>query len=84
MNLTEFIRKNDIKCKNGEEFEHSPEFFKIKEFERTCHRIYGDPFLEPETYEVRELDVTLAGSVEEKWDEKERKTKRRFFINRSF
>ena len=84
MNLTEFIRKNDIKCSDGEQFSHSPEFFKMKEFERTSHVIYGVPFLEPETYEVREFDVTLAGSVEEKWDNKERKTKRWFFVNRYF
>ena len=84
MNLTEFIRKNDIKCKDGEEFSHSPEFFKMKEFERTCHTIYGVPFLEPETDEVKEFDVTLADSIEEKWDKKERRTKRRFFVNRSF
>ena len=31
MNLTEFIRKNDIKSKDGEDFDHSPEFFKMKE-----------------------------------------------------
>ena len=31
MNLTEFVRKNDIKCNDGEEFGHSPDFFKIKE-----------------------------------------------------
>lgn len=35
MNLTEFIRKNDIKCTDGEEFDHSPEFFEMKEFEKT-------------------------------------------------
>jgi hypothetical protein len=84
MNLTEFIRKNDIKCKDGEEFSHSPEFFKMKEFERACHTVCGVPFLEPETYRVREFDVTLAGSIEEKWDKCEKKTKRRFFVNRSF
>ena len=84
MNLTEFVRKNDIKCKDGEEFSHSPEFFKMKEFERTSHVLYGVPFLEPETYEVREFDVTLAGSIEEKWAKKEKKTKRQFFVNRCF
>jgi len=84
MNLSEFIRKNNIKCKDGEEFSHSPEFYKMKEFERTCHTIYGVPFLEPETYTVREFDVTLTGSIKERWEEKERKTKRRFCVNRSF
>ena len=84
MNLTEFVRKNDIKCKDGEEFSHSPEFFKIKEFERTSHVIYGVPFLEPETYKVMEFDVTLTGAIKERWDKKERKIKRRFFVNRSF
>ena len=84
MNLSEFIRKNDIKCKGGEEFSHGPEFFKMKEFERTCHTIYGVPFLEPETYEVKEFDVRLSGAVVERWDKGEKKTRRRFFINRSF
>ena len=28
MNPIEFVRKNDIKYKGGEEFSHSPEFFK--------------------------------------------------------
>src|SRR4030042_4808867 len=84
MNLSEFIRKNNIKCKDGEEFSHSPEFYKMKEFERTCHTIYGVPFVEPETYTVREFDVTLTGSIKERWEEKERKTKRRFCVNRSF
>lgn len=84
MNLTEFIRKNDIKCKDGEEFDHSPEFFKMKEFEKTRHVISVVPFLEPETYRIREFDVMLTGFVQEKWDKNEKKTKRRFFINRSF
>jgi hypothetical protein len=84
MDLTEFIRKNDIKCSDGEEFAFSPDFFKIKEFERTCHMIYGVPFLEPETYVVKEFDVKLSGAVVEKWNKKEKKTKRRFFVNRSF
>jgi hypothetical protein len=84
MNLTEFMRKNDIKCNDGEEFSHSPEFFKIKEFERTCHLICGVPFLEPETYRVREFDVRLSGAVVERWDKREKKTKRRFLVNRSF
>ncbi|MFC1637275.1 hypothetical protein ACFL5Z_20860 [Planctomycetota bacterium] len=84
MNLTEFVRKNDIKCKNGEEFSHSPEFFKMKEFEKTCHVIYAVPFLEPETYKVREFDVVLVGFIEEKWDKQKKNTKRKFFVNRSF
>lgn len=84
MNLTEFIRKNDIKSKDGAEFDHSPEFFKMKEFENTCHLIYNLPFLEPETYKVKEFDVMLTGFIHEKWDKNEKKTKRRFFINRSF
>jgi hypothetical protein len=84
MNLTEFIRKNDIKGKDGEDFSHSSEFFKIKEFERTCHAIYGVPFVEPETYVVKEFDIKLSGAVVERWDKKEKKTKRRFIVNRSF
>ena len=84
MNLTEFVRKNDIKCKDGEEFSHSPEFFRMKEFERMCHIIYAVPFLEPETYRVKEFDITLTGFIEEKWDKKLKKTKRKFLINRSF
>jgi len=83
MNLSEFIRKNDIQCKDGEEFDHSPEFFKIREFERTCHTISAVPFLEPETYEIKEFDVVLKGSVREKWDRKEKKTQRQFFIDRT-
>ena len=84
MNLTEFIRKNDIKCKDGEEFNHSPEFFKMKDFERTCHVIHSVPFLDPETYEVKEFDIMLSGFIHEKWDKKLKKTKMRFLINRSF
>jgi hypothetical protein len=83
MNLTEFIRKNDIQCKDGEEFDHSPEFFKMQEFERTCHTVFAVPFLEPETYEIKEFDVVLKGSVREKWDRKEKKTQRQFFIDRT-
>ena len=84
MKLTEFIRQNDIKCVDGDAFDHSPEFIKMKEFERTCHRIYGVLFLDPETLAVREFDVTLTGYVQEKWDKFEKKTKQRFFVNRSF
>ena len=84
MNLTEFVRKNDIKCKDGEEFSHSPEFFKMKEFERTCHIIHAVPFLEPDTYKIKEFDVILKGFIEEKWEMKLKKTKTKFFIHRSF
>ena len=84
MNLTEFIRQNDIKCKDGEEFDNSPEFFKMKEFEKTCHIIYVVPFLEPETYKVKEFDIMLTGFIKEKWDKNLKKTKRQFFVNRSF
>ena len=76
MNLSEFIRKNDIKCKDGEEFDHSPEFFKIREFERTCHTISGVAFVEPEMCEVKEFDVVLKGSVRERWNKKEKKTRK--------
>ena len=84
MNLTEFIRENDIKCVDGEEFEHSPEFLQIRQFEQTCLTIRGVPFVEPETYAIKEFDVVLKGSVQEKWDRKERKTKRQFFVDRTF
>jgi len=84
MNLTEFIRQNDIKCNDGEEFSNSPEFCKMKEFERMFHVIYGVLFLDPETYEIKEFDVVLTGSLQEKWDRNEKKTKQRFFVNRSF
>jgi len=84
MNLTEFIRKNDIKCKDDEEFDHSPEFFKIREFERTHHTIPGVAFVEPQTCEVKEFDVVLKGSVREKWDKKEKKIERQFFVDRTF
>ena len=84
MKLTEFIRQNDIKCTDGEAFDNSPEFIKMKEFERTYHTISGVPFLDPETHEVKEIDVTLVGYVQENWDRNEKKTKLRFFVNRSF
>lgn len=84
INLTEFIRQNDIKCKDGEEFDNSPEFFKMQGFEKTCHIIYGIPFLEPESYQVIEFDVMLRGFVQEKWDKHKKRTKRQFFVNRSF
>jgi len=84
MNLTEFVRQNDIKCKDGEEFSHSPEFYKMKEFERTSHVICGVPFLEPETYRIKEFDVTLTGAIKERWDKKERRIKCRFYVKRLF
>lgn len=72
MNLTKFIRKNNIKSKDGEVFDHSPEFFKMKEFENTCHVIYSVPFLEPEIYKVQEFDVMLTGFIQEKRDKNEK------------
>jgi len=84
MNLTEFIRQNDIKCTSGEEFSYSPEFFKMKGFEKAHYVIYAVPFLEPEMHKVREFDVILTGSIKEKWDRQQKKTKRKFFVNRSF
>ena len=84
MNLVEFIRHNSIQSVDGEEFSHSPEFFRMRQFEQTCHTIRGVPFLEPEMYEVRDFDVVLQGFVQEKWDRRARKTKRQFFIDRSF
>ena len=84
MNLAEFIRQNDIKCVDGAEFDHSPDFYKMQRFEKTCHTIYGVLFLEPETYIVKEFDIHLTGFIKEKWSKAEKKTKRQFFINRSF
>jgi hypothetical protein len=84
MNLSEFIRRNNIQSIEGDEFAHSPEFFQIREFEQTCHTIRGVPFLEPETYQVREFDVTLKGSVQENWDRHEKKNKRQFLLDRTF
>lgn len=46
--------------------------------------IYDVPFLEPETYKVKKFDVMLTGFTKEKWDKNKIKTKRDFFINRSF
>jgi len=63
MNLTGFIRKNDIKCKDGEAFSYSPEFVKMKEFEKTHHVIYAVPFLEPETNQVKEFDARLTALI---------------------
>ncbi len=68
MNLPEFMSQNDIKSKDGEEFDHSPDFFKMKEFEKTRHMISGVSYLEPETYKVQEFDVMLTGFIQEKWD----------------
>ena len=84
MNLTEFIRQNDIRCVDGDDFDHSPEFVKMRQFEQTCHVVRGVPFVEPETYEIKEFDVVLKGLVQERWDRKERKTKRQFFVDRTF
>jgi hypothetical protein len=84
MNLVEFISENNIKSVEGEEFSHNPEFSRMREFEQTSHVIRGVPFLEPETYEVREFDIVLRGCIQEKWDRKEKKTNRQFFIDRTF
>jgi len=84
MNLSEFIRQKNIKCKDGEDFDNSPEFLKMREFERTSHVIQAVLFLHPETQQVMEFDVTLTGLVTERWDKKERKTKQRFFVQRLF
>jgi len=84
MNLSEFIRQNNIKCKDGEDFDNSPEFFKVVEFEKTRHMIQAVPFLDSETCQVKEFDVTLTGLVTERWDKKERKTKQQFFVHRLF
>jgi hypothetical protein len=46
--------------------------------------IYDVPFLEPETYIVKKFDVMLTGFIQEKWGKNKIKTKRDFFINRSF
>ena len=45
MNLSEFIRKNDIKCVDSAEFDHSPDFYKMQQFEKTCYSIYDIPFM---------------------------------------
>jgi hypothetical protein len=84
MNLTEFIEQNNVACRDDEDFAHSPEFYKIRQFEQTVHTIRGVPFLEPETYRVREFDVTLRGCVQEKWDKHEKKNGRLFFVDRVF
>ena len=85
MNLTEFIKQNNIKCVDGgTDFNHSPEFYRRQQFEKKCYRINNIPCLIPETYEVRTFDVRFRGEVKEKWDNWQKKTKRQFFINRSF
>ena len=84
MNLVEFVRQNDIKSVDGGDFDHSPEFAKMRQFEQTCHTIRGVLFVEPETYAFRQFDVVLRGSVQEKWDRRERKNNRQFFIDRTF
>ena len=84
MNLTEFVRKNDIKCVDGADFDHSPDFYKMQRFEKTCHTVTDVPFLETETYIVKKFDIHLTGFIKEKWNKAEKKTKRQFFVNRSF
>ena len=84
MNLAEFIRQNDIKCVDGADFGHSPDFYKMQQFEKTCYTVTAVPFLEPETYIVKEFDIHLTGFIKEKWSKAEKKTKRQFFVNRSF
>jgi hypothetical protein len=84
MNLTEFILKNDIKCVDGTDFSHSPEFHRMKEFMQKCYRINNIPCLIPETYQVAAFDIRLRGEVEEKWDKQQMKTRRQFFVRRSF
>ena len=84
MNLIEFVQKHDIKPKDDEEFNYSPEFHKMQEFERTLHTVCSIPFLIPETDDVKEFDVMLKGCVREKWDKAQKKTKREFLIQRSF
>jgi len=84
MNLIEYVQKHGIKTKDSEEFEHSPEFHKMQEFKKTLYTVYSIPFLTPETEEVKEFNVMLKGSVREKWDKAQKKTKREFLIQRSF
>ena len=84
MKLTEFIEQNNIACRDEEYFTHSSEFYKIRQFEQTVRTIRGVPFLEPETYQVKEFDVTLKGSVQENWDGQEKRNKRHFFVDRVF
>jgi hypothetical protein len=84
MNLTEFIKGNDIESVDGIDFYPGTDFYKMKQFERRRYRIDGIPCLIPETYEVRTFDVRLRGEVREKWDNWQKKMKRQFFINRSF
>ncbi|MDD3473330.1 MAG: hypothetical protein PHS86_11140, partial [Syntrophaceae bacterium] len=84
MNLTEFMEKNDIKCTENIDFNHSQEFYAIKQFEQKCYRIDNIPCLIPETYEVRTFDIRLRGEVREKFDKLQNKMKRQFFVNRSF
>lgn len=84
MNLVEFVRKHDIKAKDGVEFDHSPDFAKMKAFEKKSYRIPGVPFLAPETLEVGKFEVRLQGRIQEKWSKREKKTKRQFFVDRTF
>ena len=84
MNLTEFVRRNNIRSVDGDDFDHSPEFVKMRQFEQPAHAIQAVPFIEPETREIKEFDVVLKGSVQERWDPRERKSKRQFFVDRTF
>lgn len=84
MNLVEFVRKHDIKCTEGAEFEHSPDFERMKAFERKAYRIPGVPFIAPETYKVGEFEVRLRGRIQEKWSKRDRRTRRQFFVDRFF
>ena len=84
MNLTEFIRRNNIQAVDGDDFDHSPEVVKMRQFEQTAHAIHSVSFIEPETREIKEFDVVLKGSVHEKWDPRERKSKCQFFVDRTF
>jgi len=84
VNLVEFIRKNDIKCTGGAEFDHSPDFERIKAFERKAYRIPSVPFIAPETYKVGEFEVRLQGRTHEKWSSREKRAKRQFFVDRAF
>ena len=84
MNLSEFLKENDIKNVDGIEFYPGTDFYKMKQFEQKCYRINDIPCLIPDTYEVSKFDVRLRGEVKEKWDNRQKKTKRQFFVNRSF
>jgi hypothetical protein len=84
MNLVECIRKHDIKCGDGVEFTSGPDFQRMQVFERKAYRIDGIPCLAPETYEVGTFNVRLRGRIREKWNSREKKTQRQFFVDRFF